>query len=204
METIDTNFVNSMTDRQQVEPPGKLRRLTVAAFVDLTPDSNSKTDTAAASGETATEPISPGDTAVPTADLSVADVESLIATAVGIDKQRGDEIKVVSTRLHRPDHSEVDLMTVQWWSFLNDLARNISLGIAALAAMIVAALVLRKMKPVTLVTPGDQRADDRARVIAELSERIRDNPETLKDIMAAWLTEPGSEASAVRAGRRAA
>ena len=81
------------------------------------------------------------------------------------------------------------------WEFVNELARNSSLGLAALSALIIAFITLRKIRPITISAGGpDENAERRDRALAGLSRNVHENPETISRILANMLNESSGKA----------
>jgi flagellar M-ring protein FliF len=173
-ETNTTSYDYPRTVEKTHEVGGQLLRLSVSAMVDLTP-----TDAAGQAG--ATTPAS--------ADLTQEQVEDLIKTAVGFDQSRGDQIQVVLTSFS-PIAEDVDALAVpdsKQWEFVSQLARNSSLGLAAVAALLIGMMTLKKLQPIEIASGNnDQR---RRELLSELSERVDQNPEAVSRILSAWLGE---------------
>jgi len=123
---------------------GAVTRLTVAAFVDLTPPP-------AADGQPAPKTI------------SVADAEAIIQNAIGFQTGR-DSVKVVNERLGDlpPTVGDPDEETlqIQRMTAYVELARNVSLAVSVLMAAGVLSLLLvrRRPKPAAGTAAGDSPA----------------------------------------------
>ncbi|HEU0197216.1 MAG TPA: flagellar basal-body MS-ring/collar protein FliF [Nevskiaceae bacterium] len=111
---------------------GRLKRLTVAVLIDDTPAPAPKGGKAAAAA------------ALTTAQLQR--IQTLVQSAVGYDKARGDVVTVVNTRfLTAPASSQPTLPPMSktpWWQhgWVMDLARNL---LAILALLVVGFFVIR-------------------------------------------------------------
>ena len=124
-----------------------------------------------------------------------------------LDDKRKDEIEVVVTSLAGALSDEKDMLEAERKASLEQLARNSSLGLGAVVALIIAAMVLLKMKPVTVTVPPDETISlERARVFAELSRKVQSDPEAMKAIVSSWLDEGevGNRRSTDRPGDRGA
>ena len=122
-----SNFEVSRTTREVQRQPGSTRRLTVAVLVNGVPQ-------AGADGET---------TLTPRSEAELQTLRELVASAVGYDEARGDQITVKSL----PFATLGENGTLATPGFLdrlalNDLARIALIGIFALAAIV---MVLRPM-----------------------------------------------------------
>lgn len=174
VEENTTEFANTEIRDTVKETPGKIKRLTVAAIVDLTPE------------EGADGPA-----------ITTSDVESLIKQAVGFDSQRSDEINVVASRL--AGVSELIEPVVPVWEKYAPLIRQLSLGLAAVLMFVMGLLIVRRLRPVTLPSSESESTDESVRRLAELTIRARENPELVATVLEHWLTdgskpEPGREA----------
>ncbi len=121
--------------------------------------------------------------------------------AVGFDERRGDKIEVLVSPLTGAV-SIAEPAPLQDMEFYMELLRNGSLGIAAFLAFVLGLLLLRKIRPISLPSVSQPFDAGRARMIAELSRQVGDNPETASKIMAAWLNQTDPEANSEEAGVR--
>ncbi len=177
-EKLETDYLVGVTQDMRTLRRLDIKRLTIAATVDL-PDADPNV----------TPPVSP---------ITVSDVEELIKTAVGYDANRLDEIKVVEAPMSNPaDGTQQVLDTLNRWDFYNNLVRNASLGVAAVTALILGILLMRKMKPITIPDRSGYNTADRMTVISELSRQAQENPEMVSRIVNAWLSaDPAANAGA--------
>ncbi len=181
IEENTTEFANTEIRDTVKETPGRIKRLTVAAIVDLT----------AAEGEEA-----------PT--VTVEDIEALIKQAVGFDAQRSDEINVVSSVLAgMPDMAPPP---VPLWEQYGPLLKNVSTGLAAVLMFVMGLLLLRRLRPVVVQAADAETSEESIRRLAELSVRAQQNPELVAKVLENWLDEesatspqPASQPSADRA-----
>lgn len=125
------NYEVSETARELLRTPGGVRRLTVAVLVDgiRTPEG----------------------TWAPRSDAELADLRDLVASAVGYDEARGDQITIKSMEfeaLPQPGSESA----VAWLSRLDPMAL-IQLGVIALVALALGLFVLRP-----LITSGRGKA----------------------------------------------
>jgi flagellar M-ring protein FliF len=165
-EHISTDYENAKTDETIHELPGKLLRLTVAAIVDLPqPDE----------GQQTTGP-------------QLADVEKIIKQAVGYDEQRQDQIQVVSAPMTMTNLvDETTLAAVNWQRYL-DLARNASLGIGGVAALLITVLILRRVKPIVVeAKPADQMSVDQIQQLIKVANLTRENPAVAARVLQSWI-----------------
>lgn len=151
---------------------GQIVRMSISATVDATIESEAPT----------------ANQDPPQLILQQADVENLIKSATGFDVNRGDQITVFMGKFANlpGDEEEDSLAEEEKWAFVSTLARNASLGITALAALILGSTVLRKIQPITVAPPNDR--EQRALVEA-LSKRVESNPDAVSKILAAWIEQ---------------
>lgn len=177
-EESTSEFETAKTESEVDESGGKVTRLTIAATVDL---SEAKSSDGGA--------------------VSKEDVEALIKHAVGFDDQeRNDKITVVTTTLPGlGEQVEPAVAGAQEWARYNQLARNASLGVAGLIALVLGWLALRRMKPGEPQAEAIAAATQRAERTQELRERTRQRPDTAAEVIAAWLEETQATNPAPRA-----
>lgn len=138
-ETI--NYEISRTVRNQTRHGGRLQRLSVAVQVD-------GTYTEGADGVPVFEPL-------PAEEL--AELETLVRSAVGIDDERGDTLSIVSRRLAQPEPLPVVDDTLLGFARA-DLMRFAELGGLAGIALLVLLLgvrpLLRRLQPARAAAAG--------------------------------------------------
>ncbi len=156
--------------QQQVEAAGGVDRLTVAVMVDRE--------------------------AVPS--LSLADIQDIAKEAVGY-KQGRDEIKATDAKLAGPaalTGVDAEIQENQRWQNYATLAKNASLGIAAVVGLIVLGAVYwlygRRKAPAKVETPS--APSEYADTLQSLSAQARQDPEALARMLAAWLGEADAPA----------
>ena len=153
------------TEREELAP--KLVRLTVAAVVDNR------------SADGATELI------------PAADVQSLLEQSVGFDKARGDVLSLTTTKLVGVlDEAEPGAPPATQFGQIQSLLQSASLGISALAALIIAWIALRKFQPLAMPIPQGAslsgRDLERIRALAAEAEK---EPEIVAAIIRTLLAE---------------
>lgn len=124
-----TNFEVSKLTRHKVAPAGQIARLSVAVIVD--DDHQTTTD---ASGKTETKNT-------PRTAEDLQRIQQLVATSVGLDADRGDQITVENIGFNEaPTEPEA---TQPWWqralptgSSANDALRNVGVIALALVALL--------------------------------------------------------------------
>jgi flagellar M-ring protein FliF len=168
-ETSKTNYAYSKTIHEMEDKLGTIERLTIAALVDL-----------AKPGE---ESGSTESTA-----LSMADVQEIIKKAVGYKTGR-DEIQV--SQVHMPDpNAGLAVPDAEWerqqqFDQTLQLVRNGSLGVMALAGVLLVWVVWRNKKAVPV--PG--AATEAPSEAQPLAAALEQDPAALGKVLLSWLNE---------------
>lgn len=192
-ETRNVKFLNGEKTQIQTRQPGTIRRLTIAAMVNLVPGTDD--GTAAADGTTTT-----------TVDLE--QIKSIIKTAVGFDATRQDEIEVLEVASLQ--ETEVATEEAPAASPLDSLMPYILKGtlcFAAIVAMLIGWMTMRKTRPIELGAATERSINpQRARQLSELALLARNNPELFTSIVSAWTGQEGesTDETAAQTGSRAA
>ena len=198
-ETVSTDYAVGRTVKQEVLAAGKITSISVAALVDL-----SAPPAPAAKPDDAGKPAAPAPAAP---SLKVADVESLIRSALGLKET--DTIKVVETPFSRPASIEPateEQTASSKYGFYLDIAREASLGILVLGALVTLKILggsKHKAMPAgagaagavagapggTLALPaGGFSADaDPALLRSRITAALQENPEEVKRLFLAWV-----------------
>ena len=168
-ETINSDYRVPVTLEKTTSPGGKLIRLTCSAIVDIPKG----------------DPNDPNAPVPPTKE----EVENAIKDAIGFDPNREDKLTVLVQPLAGATVADLVPPPSNLWENLALLAKNASLGIAAIAALVLGFMYLKKLQPVLdAPAPAAQAAStDRTRLLAELSEQAKENPEVVSKILSAWL-----------------
>ncbi len=217
MEEIE--YENARILETVKEAPVTIRRLTVAAVVDLErPSEEFRMVQAGAAGRG--DPM--GGSEPPDVQISQDDIERILKQAVGFDDTRGDQIAVLVGRLAESSFLGLPPSSIGTpWDWYRELLRNASLGIASIVALILGLLVMGRMRPVLMPTgPGDtaqrERERERSRRIGTLSDRAMQDPDRLAKLLQVWLgdrdevdasavdSSPAAAEGAKRSGRIAA
>ncbi len=182
-ETVVTEYQVGKTVKQEVILPGEIKSLSVAAFVDLTPDAN--------------EPSSGGQ---PALIMEVAEVEQIIRMALGLKET--DSLKVVNASFHRPAQPLIEEESANWPRYLA-LARHLSLGIMALCAVAVLRIFSRARSkavaevpaqlpaaasPGGLLPSGEPSAEPRL-LRRQIAHALKNNPEQVREMFLSWIHE---------------
>jgi flagellar M-ring protein FliF len=188
-ETISTEYQYGKTVKQEVVLPGKITSLTVAAIVDLSP---SDVNTAEEAAEV--EKV-----------MKLPDVEKLIENALGLNLEGADSLKVVEAKFYRPIESLVEEEPSNWPRYIA-IARQVSLGVMAVCALLVLRIFSGAKKKRALMTPSGQLPEGGEAIGllpsgAENSESLmlrrkiagalHNNPEQAKQLFSNWLEEKG-------------
>ena len=185
-ETVVTEYEVGKTVKQEVILPGKIRSLSVAAFVDLSsPDANE----AGAGGASATI-------------MQVADVEDIIRNALGLEET--DALKVVNVKFHRPAESFVEEEASNWPRYIA-IAQHASLGIMAICALLVLRIFKGAKKkaaaamgeagqlsgapgPAGLLPAGEASSEPLV-LRRQIASALQSNPERVKQLFYSWVEE---------------
>ena len=189
-ETIHSNYEVGKKEDIIHEAAGAIKRLTVAAVVDL-----SKVNGA----DPADGGSDPAD-GVGANQVTAEQIEDIIKQAVGFDPNRDDQIKVVVSALAGAP-AEVDPVAASPWEGYEVLVKHASLGVGALVALVLTVLILRKVQPSEPLRLGglDPR---RSRALASMSETMRDDPNRLKEALRLWLEMAEDEGAATPAAEQ--
>lgn len=172
IEENETTFAPAKTEETIKEHGGTIRRLSIAATVDLSATNNGSKE-----------------------NYSKEQIEGLVKDAVGFEDKRGDKITLLVGKIVGATPLVDELENgIPWWREYERLARSLSLGVAALVAFVIGLLVIRKLRPITVVKTGDEeRGRRRSDLVDELSSKVREHPEAVSRILATWLNDPGRD-----------
>jgi len=205
-ETTTIEYKVGRTVEQTINMPGKITRLSVAAFVDLSaPEPAGETP-----AEESEEPAEPASPAAPT--LTTQDVEDVIRRAIGLTET--DELKVVSTTFHRPVQTSEEAAEAGLFSdpaFYLDAARQGSLGILVIGALVAlkmfggsrrkgaAAAAAGQAEGAVagagtdagghLLPAGAAQTTDAAEVNQRIAAALKENPEEVKRLFRTWVQQ---------------
>jgi len=188
-ETIITEYSIGETVTQEVILPGKIKSLTVAAFVDLSPADVNEAGTG---------------TGVRTATImELSDVEEIIKNALGLKET--DLLKVVDTKFHRPAELLIEEEPSNWPRYIA-IARQVSLGIMAICALLVlrifsgarkkiaataAAGALAGAEEAAGLLPAGAEGPEPLALRRQITGALQTNPEQVKQLFSSWLEEKG-------------
>ena len=171
-EVIQTDYLVSETIRDIEDGSGAVTRLSVAALVDLKPQSEGQSV------------------------ISAADAEEIIKQAVGFRPDR-DKVKLAEATLTGLGTAEPDDTLVQIKKFQTyvSLARNLSVAIATvLAVLIIGLLVLRRGAPTPAATEAAGPTDETRRnaELGRFQEMARTEPGSVADVFRLLIGEPAA------------
>ena len=190
-ETITTEFAVSKTIRREVELPGRVTSLTVAALVDLTPPP-------AAEGE---------EQPAPTATLTVEAIKEVIQKALGLAGV--ENITVREASFYQPVVAEAVEPEGGLFSkdTLLEIARRSSLGLLTIGALLALKIFGGAKKGVAAaqapalqgqgvqggnLLPGGATTDAEL-LQASISNALQQNPEEVKRLFANWVNPEKGE-----------
>lgn len=174
-EESETSYLNPETTNTTAEAPGRIRRITVAAVVDV-PEPEAP---AAGATKTAKAPAAPR--------LDKASLEALIKQAVGFDPDRNDQVEVVLSKLAAGEPVSAAPPIASPVS-IQDWLKASSIGITALVVGALGFLTLKRFRPVVVEQPSPVEVSlTAARRLSALQELARSNPEAAAEVLKAWL-----------------
>lgn len=187
-EIIITEYEVGKTMKQEVILPGKIKSLSVAAFVDLSPpDANQ----AASTGSSAMI-------------MQLADVEEIIRNAIGL--RETDALKVVNVKFHRPDIESMIEQEPSSWPRIMSIVRHASLGIMAICALLVLRVFRGAKKKAAEAAPAAQLpgTEGPAGLLTaeagkpeslvmrrQIASALQQNPAQVRQLFSSWLEEKG-------------
>ncbi len=186
-ETIVTEYEIGKTVKQEVVLPGEIKSLSVAAFVDLSPADVNEVGT----GE---------QTAM---IMELSEVEQIIRNALGLKET--DSLKVVHARFHRQPELLVDEEPSNWPRYIT-IARQASLGIMAICALLVLRIFSGAKKKAALTATAEQLPEAGGAVgllpaeagkseplvlRRQIANTLQSNPDQVKQLFSNWLEEKG-------------
>jgi flagellar M-ring protein FliF len=129
--TSTTNYLNSKTVRTEVQQPGTVKRISVAVAVD---------------GVTAIGKDGKPGAYTPRSATEMQQIKELVATAVGFNQQRGDQLSVVNVRFPAPDDTGGVSAANPLMGFdKNDIMRAAEIGVLAIVGILMVFFVARPL-----------------------------------------------------------
>ena len=127
-----TNYEITKTTTTEVREPGAVKKIAVAVAVDgVTGPPDKKGKPGAYSPRSAAE---------------MAQIQSLVQTAVGFDKDRGDQVQVVNVKFPSADSSEGVTAANPLMGFdKNDIMRAAELGVLGIVALLMMLFIVRPL-----------------------------------------------------------
>ncbi len=173
-ETVETSYAVSKVTQELEDRWGAIERLTVAALVD-------QPRPAEGSGGTEESTISAGD------------LQDIIKKAVGFKAER-DEIKVIQVRM-ADLHSAATTLDDDWtrlqqWQQTLALVRNASLGVTALAAVVLAWMLLRRKGPGPAPEKQAPADPEQTAALERIAAALQRDPDAFGKVLSDWLKEP--------------
>jgi flagellar M-ring protein FliF len=171
-EETESEYVFSKTISDLEQPAGTIERLTVAAMVDLSAADADQSGQAAPA-------------------MTLKEAEEIVKRAVGFKPDR-DEIKVSDVKLAgtaTDSALDTEWLAAQRWQSYEKIARHSSLGIAALVALVLGRMVLKRLNAPSQAAAAVADRPDRSRVLDQLATEAQQNPEAIARLLAAWLEE---------------
>jgi flagellar M-ring protein FliF len=191
-ETTTTEYLASLTKKRQTDLPGKVKAITVAALVDLSPP-------AAPQGAKEAAPA-------PAPTITKEAVRDIIQKALGLPDP--NSISVQETSFYKPAIAQVDTAAQEGMfskDFLLEMARRASLGVLVIGALLALKIFgggsskkLPAASTLALTGAGTQSAGlltaetgaDPDLLRARITNALQENPEEVKRLFLTWV---GSE-----------
>jgi flagellar M-ring protein FliF len=169
------NYEINRSSSKIIEPVGTLTKLSVAILVDGKYEAGAVTKT----GQTAKAKYSPR------SSEELQKIEALVKSAVGYNAERGDQLTVVNVPFQETG-DEAPGEQPNWWEkpFFADLGKNILLGLAFIALLLLVVRPLMKM-----LTPSIRNRNDDF----EALEAKREHLEQLDGGVHGQLSQQGLE-----------
>jgi flagellar M-ring protein FliF len=128
-----TNYEISKTTTTEVREPGAVKKIAVAVAVD------------GAYGPADKKTGKPG-AYIPRSAAEIAQIQSLVQTAVGFDKDRGDQVNVISVKFPTADDPDGVTTASPLMGFdKNDIMRAAELGVMAIVAILMMLFIVRPL-----------------------------------------------------------
>ena len=184
-EEITTQYQVGKTVKQESILPGKVKSLTVAAVVDLSPRDVNGADTGASTAKI----------------MELADVEKLIENALGLNLDGRDSLKVVDVKIQPPEMPVLEEEVKAGLDFIA-IARQASLGIMAVCALLVLRMFRGAKKkaqaesvnvqPQTMPNAGflpGQGQNSPMLIRQQITSALERDPEKVRQLFNQWIQE---------------
>ncbi|MHC4787682.1 MAG: flagellar basal-body MS-ring/collar protein FliF [Planctomycetota bacterium] len=183
-ENIDTEYVVSESVMETVNRGAKIRRLTVAAFVDTTaPEAGQEGEMAAAGSAP---------------ELGIEDITRIIKDAIGLDESRGDSLKIVEAGFH-PLTAALEGVGGGPPAWVLTAGQYLAIAVLGLVLFFIARRVLKNIeaaKPRRVVVPEVVGAETEGLpaqvnqdeiVRREIARFVQENPEAAGRMLEGWV-----------------
>jgi flagellar M-ring protein FliF len=169
MENVETDFEVSKTIYKKVEQTPTLDQLSISVLVNS--DAMNQAD-----GQPLTAEAKTG-------------IENLIKQAIGF-RDSIDKFDLEFLPFAENVDLDVPAPTAFPWDQVNQILKNISLGIAALVALLLGLKAIKNLQPIPISgSSANAMPTDRASQVSQLSEMVKENPEVFSKIISAWANE---------------
>lgn len=169
-----TENATGKTVRQETILPGQIKSLSVSAVVDLYPEDPNQTRLL----------------------IDVQEVEAIIRGALGM--KPSDQLTVKNVRFNRPKQN--DTLREPVWLRYMALVRQGSMALMAISGLLVFRFVIGRLRPAPKQVPEPLPTGTgpsalagpsagQALVKRQLAEAIKNNPEQVRQLFAAWVQE---------------
>ena len=186
-EKIVTEYQVGKTVKQEVILPGKIKKLSVAAFVDLSVADSNETE-------------SGGQQAM---IMELSQVEEIIRNALGL--KQTDSLKVVHAKFYRPNESLIGEKPSNWPRYIA-IARHASLGTMAVCALLVLKILSGARKKAASeaseeqllgadgamgLLPAEAGKSESSMLRRQIANALQHNPNQVKHLFNSWIEEKG-------------
>jgi flagellar M-ring protein FliF len=187
-ETIITEYQIGRTVKKEEIYPGEIMSLSVAAVVDLSPIDVNEAETGEQTAKI----------------MELTDVETLIQNALGLDLEGADSLKVVDVKFQRQPETPLGEDMAGGLDFVA-IARQASLGIMAICALLVLRIFRGAKKKVTAeaaarlagaegpagLLPAEAENSQSLVLRKQIAGALQKNPDRVKQLFASWIEEKG-------------
>lgn len=191
-EDTKNRYKYGQEERTEIKPPGKVERLSVSVIAEI-PEHLKQQGADGSSDPTANDALK-------------KQLEQSIKSAIGFDASRGDQFELLFAKLaEKPDFGDfLESEEVMLSPFWMDVIKNSSLAIAALVALVIGFMLIKRIQPASVVVENqDSWGPERVRQMSDMSSLIRENPELMTRIVAAWTNGSGDGNPATEANKAA-
>jgi flagellar M-ring protein FliF len=186
-ENVDTRYLVGESVKETVNRGATIKRLSVAAMVDLT------APPAKEGADAKTQP------AMPTPE----DIQRIVEDAVGFDTKRGDSLKIVQANFHSPEaEAQAQAGSFQLMPFITSTGQYFAIAGLALVLLVVARRLMKNIEsaaPRPVIVPELMEADGSGRPQGELSQDemmrreiariVGSDPKSASRLLEGWIEE---------------